>query len=183
MGYCTTLNQCRMSSPTFGPHSGKLCIGSIWPAACCWGRTNEPRRPHTRQFFVPFLGYLSDPFKGYSWPPTGDQKGHGLNHKGQFPTANVSLSCQARRMYPQLIDLKWMFLNPWNSRILGIFGRGVVSEQSCYLRKIKQPAQCFAMLRRLDDPWSWLVGSCCFWNHWIVVFSVATDVYNEDHIV
>lgn len=109
MGYCTTLNQCRMSSPTFGPHSGKLCIGSIWPAACCWGRTNEPRRPHTRQFFVPFLGYLSDPFKGYSWPPTGDQKGHGLNHKGQFPTANVSLSCQARRMYPQLIDLNECF--------------------------------------------------------------------------
>ena len=34
------------------------------------------------QFFVTFLGWLSDPFKGESWPPTRESKDHDLNHLG-----------------------------------------------------------------------------------------------------
>ena len=65
----------------FGP--GKILTG----APCFWPQRNE--KPPGNSAIVTFLGWLSDHLKGESWPPTGESKGHGLNHLACFFFSHV----------------------------------------------------------------------------------------------
>ena len=54
----------------------KIC-SSNWNSSPNRGENKKySKPPPTWQFFLPSLGWLSDPFKLFKWPPTGGWKGH-----------------------------------------------------------------------------------------------------------
>ena len=52
---------------------------STWGHHRNWVASRQHETPNSWQVFVPFLGWLSDPFKGLSDLQLGDEKGT-LNH-------------------------------------------------------------------------------------------------------
>ena len=71
-------------------------------------------------FFVHFLGWLSDPLNGCSWPPTRGWKGH-------FESPGIRLIFFAGGLcFPKLAD------NDWNLKQRGLFGW---SEGSCPVKR------------------------------------------------